>query len=190
VVLVPFLRYFVLYTEIPSLRVLLCCQLTTDKEDPLCSTFYFTKVRVMTNCIHPRNTDFCLYHGCYTNVIIAKNQDEISISWWVLRSKVQTPQSSVVLFYFVSWHQCNVSSVLSIQLPPLSSRTRIKMWSFHGQFLGSQLKTHEESQGILSIYIQLVCTAAVKLAYLQTLLTIHDSNMVTKEIQWTEEWKC
>jgi len=32
-------------------------------------------------------------------------------------------------------------------------------------------------------YIQLVCAAAVKLAYLKTSLTIHDSNMVTKQVQ-------
>ena len=60
VVLVPFSQYFVLYTEIPSLRGLLCCQLTTDKKDHICSTFYFTKFRVMTNCVHPRNTDFVI----------------------------------------------------------------------------------------------------------------------------------
>jgi hypothetical protein len=40
--LIPFSQYFVLYADIPSFRGLLCSQLTTDKEDPVCSTFYFT----------------------------------------------------------------------------------------------------------------------------------------------------
>jgi hypothetical protein len=74
------------------------------------------KSRVMTNCVHPRNR-LCLCHGCYTNVMIAMSQAEISVRRWDLRSKVRTPQSSVVLFCFVSWHQCDVPLVLSIHLP-------------------------------------------------------------------------
>jgi len=99
-----------------QLKGMLCCHLTTDKEDPICSTFYFTKFRIMTNCVNPRNTDFFM---AVIHVMIAKSQAEISVRWWELRSKVQTPQSSVVLCCFMYWHQCDVSLVLFIYLPPL-----------------------------------------------------------------------